>query len=116
MGNPDYDEFDLILSVAFGGTPMTRQMRSSRAKRSEFLDKYQGLAREVLTVLLDIYAHEGVREIEDLTVLRDESFRAFGGMPKIVKAFGGKPSYLEAVAQLEKALYSENKAQNNVIY
>ena len=116
MGNPDYDEFDLILSVAFGGTPMTRQMRSSRAKRSEFLDKYQGLAREVLTVLLDIYAHEGVREIEDLTVLRDESFRAFGGMPKIVKAFGGKPSYLEAVAQLEKALYSENKVQNNVIY
>lgn len=69
MGNPDYDEFDLIVSIAFGATPQTRQMRSSRVKRSEFLDKYQGVAREVMETLLDIYAHEGVCEVDNRKVL-----------------------------------------------
>ena len=64
MGNPDYDEFDLIVSIAFGATPQTRQMRSSRVKRGQFLDKYQGVAREVLERLLDIYAQEGVCEVD----------------------------------------------------
>lgn len=117
MGNPDYDEFDLIVSIAFGATPQTRQMRSSRVKRGQFLDKYQGVAREVLERLLDIYAQEGVCEVDSRKVLQSKEFKSFGGLPKIIKSFGGPASYDEAVKAMEKELYlpltiNQNNANN----
>lgn len=105
MGNPDYDEFDLVVSVAFGATPQTRQMRSSRVKRGQFLDKYQGIARDVLETLLDIYAHEGVCEVDSRKVLQSKEFKSFGGLPKIIKSFGGVAAYDAAVKAMEKELY-----------
>ena len=116
MGNPDYDEFDLIVSIAFGATPQTRQMRSSRVKRSEFLDKYQGVAREVMETLLDIYAHEGVCEVDNRKVLQSKEFKSFGGPLKIINIFGGKDAYDAAVKAMEKALYMPMaNNQNNKI-
>lgn len=117
MGNPDYDEFDLIVSIAFGATPQTRQMRSSRVKRGQFLDKYQGVAREVLERLLDIYAQEGVCEVDSRKVLQSKEFKSFGGLPKIIKSFGGPASYDEAVKAMERELYlplaiNQNNANN----
>lgn len=105
LKNPDADEFDLLCEVAFGRAPMTRHMRASRALRNKFLDKYQGIAREVLEILISIYAREGVQEVDDIAVLRSEEFRPLGGMVKIVNAFGGKQAYLSAVADMESALY-----------
>ena len=84
---------------------MTRQMRISRAARSKFLDKYQGPARAVLETLITIYAREGVREVDDIAVLRSEEFRPMGGPVNVVKAFGGKMQYRAAVIDLENALY-----------
>lgn len=92
---------------------MTRALRASRAKRSKFLDKYQGTAREVLETLIDIYAHEGVREVDNIAVLRSEEFKGFGGMVKVVKTFGGKPAYREAVRDLENALYRPTEDRSN---
>ena len=116
MGNPDCDEFDLILTIAFGGAPLNRAARASRVARTKFLDKYQGIAKEVLSKLLDIYAHEGVFEIDNIAVLRSEEFSDMGGMSKIVKAFGGKKPYLDAVKSLEKEIYKpiHSEAVNNV--
>lgn len=105
LKNPDADEFDLLCEIAFGRAPMTRAMRASRAKRSQFLEKYQGIAREVLEILIQIYAHEGVREVDNTAVLKSAEFRAFGGMVPVVKAFGGKKAYREAIHELENALY-----------
>lgn len=105
LKNPDADEFDLLCEIAFGRPPMTRQMRVSRAARSMFLDKYQGTARQVLETLITIYAREGVREVDDIAVLRSEEFRPMGGPVNVVKAFGGKMQYRAAVIDLEKALY-----------
>ena len=113
LKNPDGDEFDLLCEIAFGKPPMTREMRASRARRSRFLEKYQGVARKVLEILIDIYAHEGVREVDDIAVLRSEEFRGLGGLPKIVKAFGDKSGYRAAVQELEDALYRpEERSQN----
>lgn len=113
MGNPDYDEFDLILAVAFGATPLTRQMRSSRVKRSQFLDRYQGKARKVLETLLDIYAHEGVCEVDNRNVLKSDEFRSMGGVLKIIQSFGGKDAYRKAVQDMERALYLPLIIQTN---
>ena len=105
LKNPDYDEFDLICAVAFGHVPLTRAQRASRAQRSKFLDKYQGAAREILETLLDIYAHEGVREVGDVAVLRSEEFHRFGGPRKVVRLFGNPADYRQAITDLENALY-----------
>ncbi len=113
LGNPDADEFDLLCEVAYGRAPMTRALRASRAKRSKFLDKYQGTAREVLETLIDIYAREGVREVDNIVVLDNERFDPFGGMRKIVKAFGGKPAYREAIRDLENALYRPTEGRSD---
>ena len=105
MAMPDADEFDLVCSIAFGATPLTRTMRASRAARSQFLEKYQGLAREVMERLLDIYAHEGVCEAADIRVLKSEEFRNCGGALKIIGAFGGKPNFLHAMRDMQTELY-----------
>lgn len=105
MGNPDYDEFDLVVSLAFGATPQTRQMRSSRVKQGKFLEKYQAKARTVLEALLDIYAHEGVCEVDKIEVLRSTEFKSLGGIPKIIQSFGGRANYELAVKEMEKELY-----------
>lgn len=116
MGNPDYDEFDLVLSIAFGATPLTRQARSSRVKRGKFLEKYQGKAREVLESLLDIYAHEGVCEVDDSKVLQSKEFKSMGGIPKIMKNFGSKQGYIKAVKEMERELYAPITEQTNTEY
>lgn len=105
LKNPDLDEFDLLCAIAFGRAPMTRAMRASRVARSQFLEKYQGVARKVLELLVTIYAREGVKEVDDIAVLRSEEFRSMGGVVKVIKAFGGKEAYREAVLDLENALY-----------
>lgn len=105
LGQPDMDEFDMIRYIAFGGTPMTRQMRAHKARRSEFLAKYQGVAREVLERLLDIYARIGITEVDQISVLKNEPFEEFGGMVRIVKEFGGRKKYIQAVKSLENVIY-----------
>ena len=105
IGNPDLDEFDLICSIAFGRTPMTRELRASKVRRSKFLEKYQGTCRAVLETLLDIYARTSVVNIDDRSVLKGESFKVFGGPQKIVSQFGGKHEFLSAVRELERTLY-----------
>lgn len=105
VGNPDIDEFDLICSIAFGRTPMTRELRASKARRSKFLEKYQGTCRAVLEKLLDIYARTSVVNIDDRSILKGESFKSFGGPQKILSQFGGKDEYLAAVHELERTLY-----------
>lgn len=110
LKNPDADEFDLLCEIAFGRTPMTRQMRASRAARGKFLEKYQGVARKVLEIMIDIYAREGVREVDNIAVLRSEEFKELGGPVKVVKAFGGKPAYRAAIVDLENALYQPEES------
>lgn len=105
-GNPDLDEFDLICSIAYGTAPMTRQLRAQKARRSRFLEKYQGTCREVLERLIDIYARTSVANMDDMTVLKGTSFADMGGMVRIVKQFGGRDEYLAAVKGLENTLYS----------
>ena len=106
LGDPDIDEFDLILSVAFGHPPMTRQMRANRVKQSKFLDKYQGIAKDVLNDLLQMYARLGVTEIDTIRVLQNEPITRFGGVPRIIKEFGGRNQYLNAVRAMEQELYA----------
>jgi type I restriction enzyme R subunit len=62
----------------------------------------------VLSALLDKYADEGVRTIEDARVLRLEPFDEVGTPVEIIRdVFGGKEKYEQAVRELEEQIYRQ---------
>ena len=92
---------------------MTRELRASKARNSKFLAKYQGVCRDVLETLLDIYARTGVTNIANRQVLNTKALQTYGSPVKIMNKFGGKDNYLLAIRDLENGLYlPENLPEN----
>lgn len=110
QGMADVDDFDFICHVAFDKKPLTRRERASNVKKRDFLSRYSGAAREVLEALLDKYMNTGIYEIEKTEVLKLDPFLKMGKPTKIAGYFGGKAGYLQAVRELENALYKDNEA------
>ena len=107
QGMSDVDDFDFICHVAFDKKPLTRCERANNVKKRDFLSKYSGVAREVLEALLDKYMNTGVYEIEKAEILKLDPFVKLGKPQKIAGYFGGKERYLQAVKELENALYAD---------
>ena len=103
----EVDDFDFICHVAFDKKPLTRRERANNVKKRDFLSKYSGVAREVLDALLDKYMNTGVYEIEKTEILKLDPFIKLGKPQKIAGYFGGKERYLQAVRELEDALYAD---------
>ena len=102
----DLDPFDLICHIAFDQQPLTRRERADGVKKRNVFSMYEEKAREVLEILLDKYADQGLETIEKIDVLRLDPFTQIGTPIEIVKSFGGRDKYLEAVQKLETALYA----------
>ena len=103
----DVDDFDFICHVAFDKKPLTRKERANNVKKRDFLSKYSGIARDVLEALLDKYMNTGIYEIEKTEILKLDPFLKLGKPAKIAGYFGGKSGYMQAVKELEKAIYTE---------
>ena len=103
----DVDDFDFICHVAFDKKPLTRRERANNVKKRDFLSKYSGVAREVLEALLEKYMNTGIYEIEKAEILKLDPFMKLGKPQKIAGYFGGKEQYLQAVQELESALYAD---------
>ncbi|MFZ2991943.1 MAG: DEAD/DEAH box helicase family protein [Candidatus Saccharimonadales bacterium] len=101
----DLDIFDLILHVAYDRKPIKRRDRVEAVRRSNYLNKYQGKAREVLESLLEKYKDTGIDSVEDIDVLRVDPIRQFGAPLEIVSLFGGVQGYRSAVFELEEKIY-----------
>lgn len=102
----DSDVFDIICHVAYGQKPLTRKERAEKVKKRNYFAKYGDQARQVLEALLEKYSEQGVLNMENLDILKNDPFKGIGTPVKIVnKIFGGKEKYLEAIAELEKQLY-----------
>lgn len=106
LGKTELDDFDLICHLAYDKPPLTKQERANNVKKRHYLYKYSEIAQQVLEALLDKYADEGIKEIEETKVLQLKEFAKFGSPMKIVKAFGGKEAYQKAVQDLENEIYS----------
>jgi type I restriction enzyme R subunit len=79
---------------------------ADNVKKRNYFTKYGETAQQVLSNLLEKYADEGVQEIENIHVLKVKPFDEMGRPIEIIKkGFGGKPQYLEAVNELEAAIY-----------
>jgi type I restriction enzyme R subunit len=110
MVGPDYDPFDLVCHVAYDRPPLTRQERAENVRKRDVFTKYGDVAQKVLNGLLDKYADQGLEQIEELAVLQLSPLSGLGTPMELVQAFGGKQLYLDAVQELESALYSEQVA------
>lgn len=101
----DVDDFDLILHVAFDKPPLTKRERIAHIKKQGYLHKYSEVCTQVLEALLEKYADIGISEIETTKILSVDPFTQFGSPHKIARLFGGRDAYLQAVHELEDALY-----------
>lgn len=105
QGLDDVDDFDFICHVAFDQKPLTRRERANNVKKRDFLNKYKGVAREVLEALLDRYMNTGIYELEKTEVLKLREFKRFGMPAKIASYFGGKAGYFKALKELQDEIY-----------
>ena len=103
----DLDPFDLICHVAFDAKPLTRRERADNVKKRNVFNKYGDQARAVLDALLAKYADEGVFNLDDITVLRIPPFTQLGTPVQLIEVFGGRAGFIEAVHELQSALYRE---------
>lgn len=101
----DIDDFDLICHIAYDKKPLTKKERAKGVKESGYLYKYEGLAREIINALLDKYMDDGIEDIEDIKILKNNPFQKFGDLVKITNLFGGKEGYIKAVKDLENQIY-----------
>ncbi len=103
-----YDPFDLVCHVVYGKPALTRTERAEAIRDSDYFDKYGEKTKKVLKALLDKYEDEGLYDLENMEVLRLHPLNEFGTPIEIVNEFGDKQSYLNAISELEKLIYSEN--------
>lgn len=101
----EYGIFDLICHIAYDQPPLTRRERAQQVKKRDYFTQYGEVARQVLHSLLDKYADEGLHSIENIKVLQLAPFTEVGTPIEIIKHFGGKPKYMQAVQELEQALF-----------
>lgn len=107
----DYGDFDLICHIAFGQPPLTRKERANKVKKRNYFTKYGDQARAVLEALLEKYADEGIRTLENAKVLKLKPFDKIGTPVEIInQIFGGKENYEQAINELEQALFDQDRS------
>lgn len=101
----DVDDFDLICDIAYGIKPLTKSERAKRTKVDEVLASYSDKCKEILQILLDKYSNDEIDELVDSKILKLPEFNEYGNPIKIASLFGGLNGYLNAVHQVQNALY-----------
>ena len=110
MENDDADVFDILYHLAYGSPMKTRRQRIDKTKQKSFLEKYPDKAREVLSVIMELYGNEGYTQInpEDPNILKLKPFEKFGGDYMIKnKIFKDTADYKSAVQTLLLKLYED---------
>ncbi|MBZ0300985.1 MAG: DEAD/DEAH box helicase, partial [Anaerolineae bacterium] len=107
VSQPDADPFDLLCHVAFKAPILTRRERVDRVTiaESKFFEQYTSKAREILYLLLEIYAAYGPNQFDLGNVLKVQPFSDYGNVLEIAQFFGGPNELRNAVEHLQKLLY-----------
>ncbi|MGL4733749.1 MAG: EcoAI/FtnUII family type I restriction enzme subunit R [Enterovibrio sp.] len=110
----DLDPFDLICHVVYDQPPLTRRERANNVKKRNYFTKYNGIALQVLTSLLDKYADQGVTEIETKDALKVAPFTELGRPLELAKkGFGGAKQFEQAITELEQEIYRQEHDQQS---
>jgi len=101
----DFDDFDLILHIAYDKKPLTKSERVRKVREKGYLDKYSEVCKDVLNSLLEKYMDGGIKDLEDTKILETQPFSNIGSPARIAKFFGGRKGYLLAIRELQEQLY-----------
>ncbi|PAK21357.1 restriction endonuclease subunit R [Mycoplasmopsis agassizii] len=101
----DYDDFDLIVKIAFDQEPLTKTQRIKWVREKGLLSKFSKACQEVLSALLDKYHDGSIKDLENTKILETAPFDKLGKPWKITDYFGGKEAYLQAVSELQNWIY-----------
>ena len=102
----DVDDFDLICDIAYGIKPLTKSERAKSSQVNEVLNHYSDQCKEILNILLEKYAKDEIDDITDQKILKLPDFNDYGSPVKIAHMFGGLKGYLQAVQNVQHALYA----------
>ncbi len=103
----DLDPFDMVLHIAFDKPALTRSERAESVKKRHYFAKYGEEARKVLEALLEKYADEGLKPLEDMEVLKVQPINQYGSPIEIIQFFGGREQYVEAVQEMKQFIYMQ---------
>ena len=101
----DLDPFDMVLHIAYQKPALTRKERVSEVKNHNYFEKYGEQAKQVLEAILDKYADQGIKAIEDIEVLKVPTIEKYGTPIEITNFFGGMEEYLNAVKEMKEIIY-----------
>jgi type I restriction enzyme R subunit len=102
----ELDPFDLILHIAYDQKPLTRRQRADDVQRRDVFAKYSPQARAVLEALLDKYRDDGiVRGLDSPDILKIPPFTRMGTPLQLLRPFGTRDAFVDAVHELQAALY-----------
>lgn len=106
----EYGDFDLICHIAFDQPPLTRRERANNVRKRNYFTKYGEKANAILNALLEKYADKGITSIENTKVLKLKPFSEIGTPMEIINGvFGGKVNYENALKELEKELFKQER-------
>ena len=100
-----FDPFDLICHVAFEQKPLTRKERAEQVRKRDYFTQYGEHARKVISALLDKYSDDGLLDLENAEIIRQDPLNKLGTPIEIIRAFGGKSAYDAAIHSLTEELY-----------
>lgn len=102
----EFDAYDIILSNAYGITPLTREQRAEKA--SKVLNHLEGECHDIFADIMNKYVEIGISALEKRTIIRLEPFTSqYGTGAEIVKKVGGNEKYKELVIDIIEAIYGE---------
>lgn len=97
------DEFDILLHLGFNQKPISRKERAKNAKK--LLTKYKDKARQVIEILLDKYAKNGISELENPNILTLKPFDYIDIKRAIEECFGDVYAYNAMIKDIEREIY-----------
>lgn len=100
----EFDLFDLIMHVAYDKRMMKKRERAETLRRSNYLDKWQGRAREVVDALLNKYADVGFMALDELETVKTPPVSDLGEPLEILEWFGGREGFEKTLDELADSL------------
>lgn len=100
----DMDEFDILISLAYGANALSRTQRAKKANK--ILDKFSGKAREVLQKLLDKYEENGINELDNFALtFQNDPFNFINIKQNLDEIFGSDEIFTSAINEIKTAIY-----------
>jgi type I restriction enzyme R subunit len=100
----EFDLFDLVMHVSYDKKMMKKSERADALRRSNYLNKWSGKAREVVDALLEKYADVGFVALDELETVKTPPISSLGEPLEVLGWFGGREGFAKTLDELADSL------------